>query len=146
MLFRSHSIYVDQWDWEKVITKEQRKIEYLKETVKTIYAALKALERKVNFLYPEMEIDLPENIYFITTQELEDMYPDSDPEERENIIAKEQKAVFLMKIRGSCRRAGNRTRRPRSGRRGDRASPGPPSKIGRASVGKECRSRWSPYH
>ncbi len=95
-----HSIYVDQWDWEKVITKEQRKIEYLKETVKTIYAALKALERKVNFLYPEMEIDLPENIYFITTQELEDMYPDSDPEERENIIAKEQKAVFLMKIGG----------------------------------------------
>ena len=95
-----HSMYVDQWDWEKVITKEQRKIEYLKETVKTIYAALKALERKVNFLYPEMEIDLPENIYFITTQELEDMYPDSDPEERENIIAKEQKAVFLMKIGG----------------------------------------------
>ena len=95
-----HSIYVDQWDWEKVITKEQRCEEYLKETVITIYNAVKNLGDYVNRLYRDIQTEIPNEIFFITTQELEDMYPDLTPKEREDAITKEHGAVFIMKIGG----------------------------------------------
>ena len=95
-----HSIYVDQWDWEKVIRKEDRTEDYLKETVITIYIAIKNLGDYVNRLYRKVKTKLPNEIYFITSQELEDKYPDLSPKERENAIAKEKRAVFIMKIGG----------------------------------------------
>ncbi len=98
-----HSIYVDQWDWEKVITKEQRTEEYLKETVTTIYGALKNLGDYVNRLYKDIQTELPNEITFITTQELEDRWPDKTPKEREDLIAKEKRAVFIMKIGGALK-------------------------------------------
>ncbi|MDD4583999.1 MAG: aspartate--ammonia ligase, partial [Eubacteriales bacterium] len=70
-----HSVYVDQWDWEKVINKEDRNEEYLKETVETIYIAVKNLGDYVNRLYRDIRTELPNEIYFITGQELEDRYP-----------------------------------------------------------------------
>ena len=95
-----HSVYVDQWDWEKVITKEQRNEEYLKETVTTIYNAIKNLGDYVNRLYRNIQTEIPNEIFFITTQELEDMYPGLTPKEREDAITKEHGAVFIMKIGG----------------------------------------------
>lgn len=93
-----HSMYVDQWDWEKVIEKKDRTESKLKEIVERIYEVFKSTENFVNNKYPEIDKILPEKITFITTQELEDMYPDLTPKERENAITKEKKAVFLMKI------------------------------------------------
>lgn len=93
-----HSVYVDQWDWEKIISKEERTVETLKETVKKIYGVFKKLE---NFAVSELienEKFLPDEIFFITTQELEDKYPNLTPKEREDAICKEHKAVFIMKI------------------------------------------------
>lgn len=98
-----HSIYVDQWDWEKVITKEQRTETYLKEVVTGLYNALKNLGDYVNRLYRELRTELPNEIFFVTTQELEDMYPQMSPKERENAITKEKKAVFIMKIGGKLK-------------------------------------------
>ena len=95
-----HSIYVDQWDWEKVITKEQRNEEYLKETVRTIYNSLKNLGDYVNRIYRDIRTELPNEIFFITTQELEDKYPQLTPKEREDAITREHRAVFIMKIGG----------------------------------------------
>ncbi|WP_270303772.1 aspartate--ammonia ligase [Baileyella intestinalis] len=95
-----HSIYVDQWDWEKVITKEQRTEEYLEETVTTIYHALKNLGDYVNRLYRDIQVEIPNEITFITTQELEDAYPDKTPKEREDIVAEKYGAVFIKKIGG----------------------------------------------
>lgn len=98
-----HSIYVDQWDWEKVITREQRTEEYLRETVITIYNALKNLGDYVNRLYRDIQTELPNEIFFITTQELEDMYPALTPKEREDAITREHGAVFVMKIGGTLK-------------------------------------------
>ena len=95
-----HSIYVDQWDWEKVILKEERSEKYLRETVTTVYNALKNLNDYVNRLYTNLKTELPNEIFFITAQELEDMYPDKTPKERENLIAREKRAVFIEKIGG----------------------------------------------
>lgn len=95
-----HSVYVDQWDWEKVIRKEDRTEEYLKDTVETIYIAIKNLGDYVNRLYKELRTELPNEIFFITSQELEDKYPDLDPKQREDAITKEKRAVFIMKIGG----------------------------------------------
>ena len=95
-----HSIYVDQWDWEKVITKEQRTEEYLEETVVTIYHALKNLGDYVNRLYRDIQIELPNEITFIDSQDLEDRYPDKTPKEREDLITKEYGAVFIKRIGG----------------------------------------------
>lgn len=95
-----HSIYVDQWDWEKVITKEDRNEAYLKETVTTIYGAIKNLGDYVNRLYRTLRTELPNEITFITSQELEDRYPNLTPKEREDEITREVKAVFIMKIGG----------------------------------------------
>ena len=98
-----HSIYVDQWDWEKVITREQRTEEYLRETVITIYNALKNLGDYVNRLYRDIQTELPNEIFFITTQELEDIYPALTPKEREDAITREHGAVFVMKIGGTLK-------------------------------------------
>ncbi|MDD3218209.1 MAG: aspartate--ammonia ligase [Lachnospiraceae bacterium] len=93
-----HSCYVDQWDWEMVITKEQRNEETLKSVVKNIFKIIKHMEHEVWYKYPEAVNHLPEEIHFITTEELEQRYPDSTPKERENLITKELGCVFLMKI------------------------------------------------
>ncbi|KGK86967.1 MULTISPECIES: aspartate--ammonia ligase [unclassified Clostridium] len=93
-----HSIYVDQWDWEKVITKEQRNEGFLVEIVSEIYKAFTETENYVNREYPFIEKILPEKITFITSQELEDKFPGFTPKEREDAIAKEHGAVFIMKI------------------------------------------------
>lgn len=93
-----HSLYVDQWDWEKVITKEMRNEEYLKQTVRKIFRAFCRTERFIRGEYPSLEAWLPEDIYFITSQELLELYPDLTPKERENKICEEKKAVFIMKI------------------------------------------------
>ena len=102
-LDNTHSIYVDQWDWEKVIKKEDRTEEYLEDVVDRIYIALKNLGDFVNRHYPELRTDLPNEIKYITSQELEDMYPDLKPEERENEIAKKERAVFISKIGGNLK-------------------------------------------
>lgn len=96
-----HSIYVDQWDWEKVITESQRTEEYLESVVNNIYGALLALEDYMNEAYPELNITLPEKITFIDSQELEDRYPDFSSKEREKAAAKEYGAIFIKKIGGA---------------------------------------------
>lgn len=93
-----HSIYVDQWDWEKIINKSDRNISTLKETVKKIFSVFKDTENYITALYPDLERILPDEIFFITTQELETMYPNLSPKEREDAICREKKAVFLMSI------------------------------------------------
>ncbi|SCG83179.1 aspartate-ammonia ligase [Proteiniborus sp. DW1] len=93
-----HSIYVDQWDWELVIEKSQRTEEYLKDMVRRIYNVFLRVEKYITNIYPQLKKNLPKEIAFITTQELEDMYPNYTPKEREYAIAREKKAVFLMKI------------------------------------------------
>lgn len=97
-LDRTHSIYVDQWDWEKVIQKNDRNEKYLINIVSDIYEVFKGTEEKVNEAYPLLEKKLPDEITFITSQELEDLYPRKSPKERESLICKDKKAVFLMKI------------------------------------------------
>ena len=93
-----HSCYVDQWDWEKVIRKEDRNLETLKETVRQIFKIIKHMQHEVWYKYPEAAKHLPKDIFFITSQELEDLYPDKTPKERENLICKEHGCVFLMQI------------------------------------------------
>ena len=95
-----HSLYVDQWDWEKVIKKDDRNLDKLKEIVTKIFKVFKETEELVCSEYEEFDSFLPDDIYFITTQELEDMYPELTPKEREDAIAKEKKAVFIMQIGG----------------------------------------------
>lgn len=96
-----HSLYVDQWDWEKIIDKSERNVETLKETVFRIYMAIKQTEYYICGKYHFMDPFLPNEISFVTTQELEDRWPDKTAKERENLIAKEKGAVFLMKIGGA---------------------------------------------
>ena len=98
-----HSIYVDQWDWEKIIDKEERNLGTLKEAVFHIYRAIKQTECYMCGKYHFLEPVLPNEICFITTQELEDRYPDKTAKERENLIAKEKGAVFLCQIGGGLR-------------------------------------------
>ena len=93
-----HSIYVDQWDWEKIIRKEDRTEETLKSTVEKIYRALKKTEKYMARRFSYIKEIMPDKIFFITTQELLDMYPNDTPKEREHKICKEKGAVFLMKI------------------------------------------------
>ena len=93
-----HSIYVDQWDWEKILLKEDRNVEYLKDTVRKVYKALKKTEKYMSIQYDYIEEILPKDIFFITSQELEDLYPDCTPKEREYNIVKEKGAVFIMQI------------------------------------------------
>ncbi|MBR1634033.1 MAG: aspartate--ammonia ligase [Lachnospiraceae bacterium] len=93
-----HSIYVDQWDWEKIISKEARHEKTLRDTVKAVYDALRLTEKYMSNRYEYVECFLPEEITFITTQELLDRYPDCDVKEREYRAAKEYGAIFLEQI------------------------------------------------
>ena len=95
-----HSIYVDQWDWEKIITKEQRTEEYLRKTVREIFEVFKQTEDALIEAFPEKKLKrtVPNDISFISSQELEDLYPDKRPKEREHLITKEKGAVFITQI------------------------------------------------
>ena len=93
-----HSIYVDQWDWELVIGREQRTVDFLKATVKKIVGAVRSTLTLLKSSYPAVNTSLNEEVYFITTQELEDKYPNLSPKAREREIAREHKTVFLMNI------------------------------------------------
>ncbi len=93
-----HSCYVDQWDWEKVITRQERTLKTLEETVRTIFKIIKHMQHEVWYRYPNAVKHLPKEITFLTSQELEDRYPDKTPKERENLITKEYGCVFLMQI------------------------------------------------
>jgi aspartate--ammonia ligase len=96
-----HSVYVDQWDWEKVISKEQRNDEYLCQTVKKLVNAMCDTEEKISEIYPVLKPTLNREIKFITTQELENLFPNLSEKEREDAIVKEHSTVFLMKIGGA---------------------------------------------
>ncbi|MBQ6389678.1 MAG: aspartate--ammonia ligase [Mogibacterium sp.] len=109
-----HSIYVDQWDWEKVITADQRNDKFLEHTVRIIYRCLQDLAEYVNDHYPDLDIDMPERIKFIDSQELEDRYPDKTSKERERLAAEEYGAIFLKRI-GGCLKSG----KPHDGRAPD---------------------------
>ena len=95
-----HSIYVDQWDWEKIISKEDRNLETLKDTVRTVYKVLRKTEKYMAIHYDYIEEILPHDIFFVTTRELEEMFPDYTPKEREYYIAKAKGAVCIMQIGG----------------------------------------------
>ena len=93
-----HSVYVDQWDWEKVITKEQRTTDFLKDTVRAIVGAVCDTLDTVRQAYPQIPVQLEREVTFVTTQELEDQYPQLTPKEREDAFLKEHKTAFIMQI------------------------------------------------
>jgi len=96
-----HSIYVDQWDWEKVMAPGERKLEYLKNTVRRIYESIKVTENRLYVEFPQLVPQLPDEIFFIHSEELLRMYPDLSPKERENAIVRDHKAVFIIGIGGA---------------------------------------------
>ena len=102
-----HSIYVDQWDWERVIDREDRNIDFLKDTVTKIIKALAETQDVLNEAFPQLTKRLNEDVFFITTQELEDMYPDLTGKQRENEITKKYGTVFIMQI-GEKLKSGNK--------------------------------------
>ncbi|MCD7814686.1 MAG: aspartate--ammonia ligase [Lachnospiraceae bacterium] len=93
-----HSAYVDQWDWEKIITAEDRNFDYLKMTVKRIVESICNTLDEVKYRYEQLDTELCREISFITSQELEDLYPDMTPKERENAYAREKKTIFILQI------------------------------------------------
>ncbi|MDH0659688.1 aspartate--ammonia ligase [Empedobacter sp. GD03865] len=95
-----HSIYVDQWDWEKVIVPQDRQLDYLFSTVKSIYEVIKQTEQNVEAKYPQLKAVLPEQITFISSEDLLQKYPTFTPKQRENAICKEFGAVFIYGIGG----------------------------------------------
>jgi len=95
-----HSIYVDQWDWERVIRDEDRNLAFLKKMVRRIYEAIKVTENKIYVSFPQIVPALPEDIYFIHSEELLQMYPDLSPKDRENEIVRKYGAVFIIGIGG----------------------------------------------
>ena len=98
-----HSVYVDQWDWEKIITKEERNMETLINTVRSIYSVLRKTEKYMAVQYDYIEEILPKEIAFVSTQELVDMYPDLTPKEREYLFVKKNKTVFVIGIGGDLK-------------------------------------------
>ena len=98
-----HSLYVDQWDWEKVIAREDRNTDYLKRTVRDIVGAVCETNDALGVAFPSLHTKLDREVFFITTQELEDMYPDKTPKERENEILRQHHTVFLMQIGGKLK-------------------------------------------
>ncbi len=98
-----HSLFVDQWDWCRVITREERNREFLHWTVKKIVRAISETNDMLKSKYPMLDLDFCEEVFFITTQELEDTYPELTPKERENAITKEHKTVFLEQIGGKLK-------------------------------------------
>lgn len=93
-----HSLFVEQWDFEKIINKEDRNIEYLKDTVRALYKSIRQTAIIMKQKYHFLTLDLPKSITFITSQELEDLYPDKTPWEREQLIVKDKKSVFIIGI------------------------------------------------
>ena len=93
-----HSVYVDQWDWEKIISKEDRSLDTLRDAVRTVYKVLRKTEKYMSIQFDYIEEILPQDIFFITTRELEEMFPDYSPKEREYYIAKAKGAVCIMQI------------------------------------------------
>lgn len=93
-----HSVYVDQWDWEKVITRADRTREYLRDTVKNIVVAMNETETALTAAFPGLQMHIPSEVHFVSTEELERMYPDKTPREREDIVCREYGCVFLEGI------------------------------------------------
>ena len=102
-----HSSYVDQWDWEKIIDDKNRTLDFLKLTVRNIMKALKETEKELDIVFENLEPFIQEDVYFITTQELEDRYPELTPKQREYEITKQYKTVFIMQI-GDVLKSGER--------------------------------------
>ncbi len=98
-----HSIYVDQWDWEKIITREKRNTEYLKKVVRSIVEAICDTNDRLHTNYPQLSTNLNREVAFITTQELEDLYPHLNASQRENAFVKEHKTAFIMQIGGALK-------------------------------------------
>ena len=110
-----HSVYVDQWDWEKVISREDRTVDYLKQTVRAIVGAVAETNDALQIAFPSLHTKIERDVYFVTTQELEDRWPDLTPKERENAICREHHTVFLMQIGDNLKRSG----KPHDGRAPD---------------------------
>ena len=110
-----HSIYVDQWDWEKVIERQDRNEQYLRQTVRAIVSAVVETNDALQIAFPSLHTVLDREVYFVTTQELEDRWPDLTPKERENAICREHRTVFLMQIGDDLKRSGQ----PHDGRAPD---------------------------
>ncbi len=110
-----HSVYVDQWDWEKVISREDRNVNYLKQTVRLIVGAVAETNDALQIAFPSLHTQIDREVYFVTTQELEDRWPDLTPKERENAICREHHTVFLMQIGDNLKRSG----KPHDGRAPD---------------------------
>ena len=98
-----HSVYVDQWDWEKIITREDRNVDYLKSSVRAIVGAVCETCEALDVAFPSLHGKLEREVYFLTTQELEDRWPEKTPKEREDAICREHHTVFLMQIGGKLR-------------------------------------------
>ena len=98
-----HSIYVDQWDWEKIITKENRNLEYLKLIVRAIVDAICNTNDRLHVRFPQLRIELRREVHFVTTQELEDMYPQLTPHEREDAYVQQHRTACIMQIGGKLR-------------------------------------------
>lgn len=110
-----HSIFVDQWDWEQIIRREDRNVEFLKETVRKVYKCLCKTEQYMAIEYDYIDLLLPKEIFFITTAELEEMFPDNTPKEREYYISKAKGAVCIMQIGDALEGSG----KPHDGRAPD---------------------------
>ena len=98
-----HSVYVDQWDWEKIITREDRNVDYLKSSVRAIVGAVCETCEALDVAFPSLHGKLEREVCFLTTQELEDRWPEKTPKEREDAICREHHTVFLMQIGGKLR-------------------------------------------
>ena len=109
-----HSIYVDQWDWEKIITKENRNLSYLKLIVRAIVKAICATNDRLHVRYPQLRVELDPEVSFVTTQELENMYPELSGDERENAYVREHHTACIMQIGGALKSG-----KPHSGRAPD---------------------------
>ena len=110
-----HSVYVDQWDWEKVIERRDRNVAYLEQTVRAIVGAVVETNDALQVAFPSLHTKLDREVYFVTTQELEDRWPDYTPKQREDAICKEHHTVFLMQIGDDLKRSG----KPHDGRAPD---------------------------
>lgn len=110
-----HSVYVDQWDWEKVISREDRNVNFLKQTVRAIVGAVVETNEALQIAFPSLHTKLEREVYFVTTQELEDRWPNLTPKEREHAICREHHTVFLMQIGDNLKRSG----KPHDGRAPD---------------------------
>lgn len=135
-----HSIYVDQWDWEQRISPENRTLSYLKKTVNSIYASIKQTERLIYETFNEITPSLPAEITFIHSEELLRRYPDQTPKERENSIAKEFGAVFIIGIGGHLSHG-----EPHDGRAPDYDDWSSPNEDGYSGLNGDILV-WNPVH